>query len=105
MSLLSYALRVRLCFLNMISILALATVAMSKDAQFMPITAAAADFIATIPGEEDTDYIRANYVAARLYLHDGSNETMLIEGRGLSVCGAANCPAYKVNVRQVDPTT
>jgi len=51
-----------------------------------------------IPGIVDVELVRQNYLSAQLYLSD-HRETILVEGRGPGVCGAANCPAYVLEKR------
>src|SRR2546426_2878171 len=65
----------------------------AQTRKYTPIPPAAAEVIATFPNARDLDSIRQNYVAAPLQLRDGV-EAILVEGRGIGPCGAANCQAY-----------
>jgi hypothetical protein len=61
--------------------------------KYGPIPPAAAEVITALPGQfAAIEDIKQNYVAAVLPLHNGIN-TILVEGHGPAVCGAANCPA------------
>jgi hypothetical protein len=73
--------------------------AFAQSRQYMPIPPAAAEVIAALPGNyQQPEEIRTNYLAAPLYLSE-HQDTILVEGRGSGVCGAANCPAYILEKR------
>jgi len=65
----------------------------AQTLKYTPIPPAAAEVIAALPNAQHLDSIRQNYVAAPLQVRDGV-EVILVEGRGIGPCGAANCQAY-----------
>ena len=65
----------------------------AQTRQYTPVPPAAAEVITTLPNAQDLHLIRQNYVAAPLQLREGV-EAILVEGRGVGPCGAANCHAY-----------
>jgi len=76
-----------------IVLLALSGSAPAQTRKYTLIPPAAAEVIGTLPNAQDLDSIRQNYVAAPLQLRDGV-QAILVEGRGIGPCGAANCQAY-----------